>query len=230
VPRWAGKPAAIVEGYPAPVVPLVEFAVRKQGVDVTTFDKRWLDTREYEKFSAVFLVGSLTRAKATPDRFSADDLKRVDAYLKNGGTLVVVQAGKLAFQSPEGQAYLRGLTGAAEPKKGAAPKVELLKPEHPWVRHLDAAAPQPWQKDARTKDAVLWTGPAGERVVGSADGAALLYRVRVGKGQLVYIGWDVHAALPHTRDERPTPAAERAFEQQMGVLFAVAADLFPAGK
>lgn len=230
LPTWTGKPAAIVEGYPAPVVPLIDYAIRRQGVDVANFDKRWLDTKEYANYSAVFIVGSLTRAKAAQDKFTADDLKRVDAFLQNGGTLAIVLGGKLAFQSPEGQAYLQSLTGASNPKKGVVPKFELLKPDHPWVKHLDAKSAQPWQKEKYPGELILRTGTPGEHIVGTADGAALLYRVRVGKGQLVYLGWDVHESLPFTRDKAPTPAGEKAFEEQMRVLFNIAADVFPASK
>jgi len=227
VPAWKGKPAAMVVGYPAPVSELIGYAIRRQGVPVAEFDKTWLDTKEYDKYSAVLIVGSLTRAKATPDKFSADDLKRLDAYLKAGGTLVAVLQGKLAFQTPEAQVYLQGLTGISPIKKGAVPKFEILQPTHPWVKHLDAKATQPWQKAKYSGELILRTGSQGERIVGSADGQTLLYRVPVGKGQLIYLGWDVHEALPYTRDKNPTVEGEKSFDAQMKMLFRIAADVFP---
>lgn len=69
-----------------------------------------------------------------------------------------------------------------------------------------------------------------ERIVGSADGGTLLYRLPVGKGQFVYLGWDAHDALPYTRETDSTPAAEKAFEDQMRVLFGIAAGVFPPSR
>lgn len=226
LPKWTGQPAALMVGYPAPVAPLIEFAVRRQGVPAQAFEKQWLDTKEYANFGAVFVIGNLTRGKVQPDTFSADDLKRVDAYLKGGGTVVLVLAGKGVFQTAHGRAYLDSLTGATPAKKGAVPEFKLADPAHPWVKHLDPTGTYPWQRPKYPPELVLRTG-RGERIVASDDGAALLYRVRVGKGQLIYLGWDIHDALPYTRDKASTPAAEKAFEDQMRVLFAIAGDLFP---
>lgn len=229
VPVWSGKPAAMVVGYPAPVSELIEYAMRRQGVPVATFDKTWLDTKEYGKYSAVWIVGSLTRAKASPDKFSADDIKRLDAYLKAGGSLVVVVQGKLVFGSPEAQVYLQGLTGISPVKKGAVPKFEVLAPTHPWVKHIDPKAKHPWQREKYPGEWVLRTGAtAGERIVGTPDGMTLLARVPVGKGQLIYMGYDVHDLLPYTRDKDPTVEGEKLFDAHMKVLFNIATDLFPS--
>lgn len=229
LPRWGGKPAALVEGYPAQVSPMIEFALRRQGVEVRHFDNRWLDTKEYANHSAVFVVGNLTRAKADPDKYSADDLKRVDEYLKSGGTLVLVLAGKGVFQTPAGQAYLNELTAATPAKKGEVPKFDLLTPSHRWVKHLDPVGAFPWQRPKYPAELVL-RAARGERIIGSADGGTLLYRLPVEKGQLIYLGWDVHDALPYTREKDSTPAAEKAFEDQIRVLFGVVADVFPPNR
>lgn len=61
---------------------------------------------------------NLTRAKATPDKYTADDLKRVDEYPKGGGTLVLVLAGKGVFQTADGQTYPNERTAAPPAKKG----------------------------------------------------------------------------------------------------------------
>lgn len=228
LPKWEGKPAALVIGYPAPVSDLIAHAFRKQGAGVEEFNKQWLDPKEYKNYSTVAVVGSLTRAKTTPDKYSPADLKIVDQYLRNGGTLLVVLQGRLVFQTPEGGATLNDWIATAPPRK-TPPKLDVLLKDHPWVRHLDPTAAYPWQRDNYPGELIL-RASQGERIIGDANGSTVLYRVPIGKGQLIYMGFDVHAALPYSRDKDPTPAMETAFDGQMQILNAIAETLFPAKK
>jgi hypothetical protein len=54
----------------------------------------------------------------------------------------------------------------------------------------------------------------------------MLYRLPLGRGQLIYLGWQVAESMPHGRSPS-TPEKERVFEEQVRVLMAIAADLYP---
>jgi len=166
----------------------------------------------------VILVGDLKRAKITPGQYDADDLRRVAKFVENGGTLLMSGRGKQAFQSPEGQKFLAAWTGSAMREK--APTLAVLEPKHPWLGHLSPETPPSWVKGLNTDERIL-PATKGERILGTAAGSTVLYRLRVGKGQFIYIGWDVAGALPSSRGKLPTVEEERVFEEQMGVLMRV---------
>ena len=71
------------------------------------------------------------------------------------------------------------------------------------------------------RDSGLWKD---ERIIASPAGGAVLYRQRVGKGQVIYVGWEIAASLPATRDKDPTLEGERSFDEQMRIILAIAAD------
>lgn len=215
-PVYSGKPAAIVEGYPAFDVPLLAFALRKRSVPVDISEKSWLDTKDYQKYCLVALVGDLMRAKMEPNKYTESDLKRVDAFLKDGGTLLLMGWGMRAFQTPHGQKYLQGLTGQCPIEKPI--QLKILQPMHPWLKHLNVNSGQSWlPKTKATSENVLRTSK-GENLIGTSGGISLLYRVPVGKGQLIYVGWGIAASLPATRDKDSSVANEVQYEEQMQIL------------
>src|SRR5262249_8502981 len=130
----ARKPAVIVQGYPAFDAPLVHFALRRQRVPVDIRKSAWLDTADYARYDFVVLVGDLARPKVEPNKFRAEDLARVKRYLEEGGTFLLMRGTTAVFATPEGRAFLSGLTGAGAAGRGAEPEIRL--PDHPWVRHL----------------------------------------------------------------------------------------------
>lgn len=208
----SGKPAAIVEGYPAFDAPLVRYALRKQGLKVETIERAWLDTTRLPEFSLVVYAGSLARAKSPVSKFSVDDLPRVRAFLEQGGTLVLLRATHEMFASDHGQAFLRDLCGET-PKLPAAPS-QLLLPQHPWVKHLDPSQPHPW---LAAKNAAPLRMVKGERILGTSEGLTTLCRIAVGKGALVYIGWEIAESIPHGR-LKATVEMEQLYEEQYRVL------------
>jgi hypothetical protein len=221
------KPAAIVEGYPAFDAPIIQFALRKQGVPVETFDRTrgWLDTTAYEKYGLVVVVGSLVRAKTEPNKYGKDDLERVRQYLERGGTLLQMRVGLEVFGTPAGRDFLTGLTGAAPGKAVAPPKI--LMPAHPWVKHLNPNEDHPW---VASRLAAPLRVSKGETILGAADGGqATLWRLPIGKGQLIYLGWEIAESLPAGKAPS-TPNRERVFEEQVQVLRNLVADLYPPGK
>src|SRR5262249_47673063 len=65
----------------------------------------------------------------------------------------------------------------------------------------------------------------GECVIGGPAGPALLYRLPVGKGQLVYVGWEIAASLPDGR-KPSTPEQEQTFEEQVRILQNIVAEKY----
>ncbi len=211
VPDAPVKRAAVVEGYPAFDAPLLRFALRKAGANVETFDRQWLDTARLGDFSVVAYVGSLARAKASVSKFSAEDLPRVRAFMENGGTLVLLRGTTVMFGSVEGEAFLHEIGGGG-PRAKTAPPAQLLLPQHPWIAHLDPAAEHPWIAAAQPLRA-----SKGERILGMADGLTTLCRIPVGKGALVYVGWEIAASMPGGR-KASSVKMERVYEEQYRIL------------
>jgi hypothetical protein len=122
------------------------------------------------------------------------------------------------------------LTGKAAPAKNpknAQPRI--LAPDHRWLKHLDPQTSETWLSSLMKQGGAALAVQTGENLIGTADGNSVLYRQRVGDGQFIYIGWQIHDALPYTRDKASTVAAEKTFEEQMQVLMNIVADV-TAGK
>jgi hypothetical protein len=136
----------------------------------------------------------------------------VSTFLNNGGTLMLMRGNTALFASPEGRAFLEGLTGKGN--KTAAEPFKILKADHEWMKHLKGDSSLPW---LNLKQAQAINVSQGEKLIGDPQGIATLYRLRVGKGQLIYVGWDIAASLPHGR-LGSTLEQEAHFEQQMQLL------------
>jgi hypothetical protein len=217
------KPVAFVEGYPEIDAPLIRFALHKQGLQVEALRHSWLSPKDYHQYSAVVLAGDLQRAKIKPNVYAADELADVRHFLEQGGTLWLTGRAKRVFDwTPAGQKFLQALTAPGP----LAPKDEMAirTPGHPWVKHLDPTEMYGWLKPAKDSDTRPWRASNGERIIASADGTCLLYRLRVGQGQLIYTGWRAMAALPEGRTQA-TEAQERAFAEQAQIVFNIVADL-----
>jgi hypothetical protein len=224
--RRFSKPAAIVEGYPEFDAPLIDFALRRQGVRVDRQGMKWLDTREYEKYSLVVIAGDLQRAAVKPDRYTADDVANVEKFLNGGGTLWIARRAKRVFDlTPEGKRLLYRLTEFGPPEKTV--EMKITEPKHPWVKHLNPGDPHPWLATSLDRDTAPLRPNKGERIVSSRFGTTNLYRLRVGKGQLIYMGWQVHDFLAPARGKGSAVAQEKAFDEQMQVLFNMAAEMYP---
>src|SRR5690606_953938 len=113
-----------------------------RAVEVDVHERTWLDTREYKNYELVAVDGSLVRGKVEPNRFTADDLSRVQEFLEEGGTLLLMRERADLFASPEGQAFLVRLTGS--PPRRTVSEMLIQQPDHPWVRHLSAEKTYAW--------------------------------------------------------------------------------------
>lgn len=222
----AFKPAALVEGYPARDVPLVEFALVRHGVRVDSLTRKWLGPGDYQKYGLVVLAGNLIRAKIEPNKYTSEDLRQVEKFLTSGGTLLLMLSAKDVFATSEGQKFLTGIVGEAPPAKEG--QLSLRHLGHAWVKHLDPKVAG-WVSAARPGEHLL-RASKGERIIASPEGHSLLYRVRVGKGQLIYVGWEIHDSLPQTRSKPSTPEQERTFEDQMRILFEIVAEVYPTAE
>jgi hypothetical protein len=219
LPARAGRPIAVVEGYPAFDVPLIMHALRKQGARIHRVERNWLDTARWAEFSAVIFAGNLVRAQSPVTKFAPEDFPRVRAYLEGGGVLVLLRGTAEMFATADGHDLLHNVTGGtARPAAGA---VEILQPRHPWIQHLDAAAPHPW---LAVKSAVPLRATRGERILGTPDGLVTLGRFPVGKGALIYLGWELAASLPDGRKPAAVEA-ERIYEEQHQILHRILAAL-----
>lgn len=219
LPRHFDKPAAIICGYPAFDAPLIEFAMRKRGVQVDVMERTWLDPREYSRYGAVILDGSFTRAKITPDRFSATDLAELQRYLKGGGVVWLCRERHDLFAAAAGKEWLASL-GIARASKGGS--MSLLKPQHPWVRHLTPDAELPWLGKATSPLQVN----QGENLLGDSADRAALVQIAAGHGRLIYLGWSPAADLPSGRSQVTTDDEAR-FAEQMQIITNIATDLYP---
>ena len=223
-PETAIRPPAIMEGYPAFDAKYFRAFFRSQGVRPADFVRTWLDTKEYQKYGAVVILGSLPRARMDPTTYSADDLRRVEAFMTGGGTLVIGRGNLAVFSTTPGRAFLARVMGP--PERGTNSGMRVMRTTHPWVKHLVGQREYPWMDGAGK---ACPRAKKGEIVIGNQDGDAMLYRVKVGKGQLIYFAWDIANYQPQGR--RPathTIEKEVVFAQQIILLKNVIAELYPA--
>lgn len=220
------KPAAIVEGYPELDAPIVEYLLKREDICVDRRERAWLDPAEYGRFRLVVLAGDLRRAGMQPDRYSKDDLEFVHSFLNEGGTLLLLRRGKRVFDlSPEGQKFLQDLTGRIAEREND-PRLTMIQPLHSWLKHLDPKAEYLWLKWRPDNDNSPLRVSQGERIIASAGGTCLLYRVEVGRGQIVYMGWQAADSMPHGRLPSSVEA-EEAFEEQVRILAEIVKDVYP---
>jgi hypothetical protein len=223
------KPTAIVEGYPELDGPVVEYLVKSEGIRVDRRERAWLPVADYAKYQMVVIAGDLSRAGIQPNRYSREDLDAVQKFLNDGGTLLLLRRGKRIFDwSPEGQKFLQDLTGRLTERE-KDPKINLAQPLHPWVKHLDSKTEYPWLKWRPDNDNAPLRVARGERIIASPGGTCLLYRVPVGKGQIIYMGWQAADSMPHGRLPS-TVESEKAFEEQVRILFNIVNDVYSPAK
>ncbi|WP_254510010.1 hypothetical protein [Anatilimnocola floriformis] len=209
------KLALVIQGYPAFDAPLLEYALRKQGTRVTGIEKTWVSPAEFKKYDLIAFDGSLTRAKITPAAFSQDDLKIIEAYVREGGVLLLMRDRLDLFAAPEAKAWLGEQMRLV--KNAKATEYEVLQPKHPWVAHLDSEV-APALLTATNN--VPLSAEAGERLIGSGQTQSLLHRQTIGKGAIIYVGLSPAAALPSGR-AKETVEREAEYESQYKILAAI---------
>src|SRR5262249_8174278 len=81
-----------------------------------------------------------------------------------------------------------------------------------WVKNLPPGVPHPWITSDKTVTPIH--SSLGESVIGTPSGHSILYRLRVGKGEFIYIGWNLDRSIPGGRTPS-TIERERGFEEQV---------------
>jgi hypothetical protein len=220
------KQAALMEGYPAYDAEMYAYLLRHRGVKVRRAERVWLPTKEYAGNDLVIVTADLARGQVQPTVYSAEDLRNVKAYLEQGGTLLLGRGGAALFSSQEGQVFLQEIMGTA-PKlaRGAKDELALVQRDHPWLKPL-SAGPHKW-----ITDSAAISIPAGkaERVIATPSGYASLARASVGKGRIIYIGWDICRWLPEGR--RPSSVeAEQIYDEQVRMIGAILGEVLSEKK
>lgn len=208
----SGKPVAILQGYPAFDSPMIQFVLSENQIPFEMIERAWLSAADYRNYRAVIVVGNLARAKVEPNRYSAEDLRHVEKYLKQGGRLVLMRGNTALFGTPKGRDFLLELTGTSRATRDHA--LQMLHPDHPWLKHLDPASPPAWINGRQMNPIRV---SRGQPILGHQAGIASLFSTECGRGQLIYFGWDVSASMPHGRSTS-TVEQELEYEQQFRVL------------
>jgi hypothetical protein len=76
-----------------------------------------------------------------------------------------------------------------------------------------------------------WSCPltvaTGENIIVDSSGQSLLWRMPVGKGQLVYIGWQMGTFLPKGRGPAPSLEQEKHWEENYTILENILTEVVP---
>ena len=123
-------------GYPAFDAPIVKFILEKAGYRVDVFDKIWLPVDEFSNYEKVVVTGDLVRAKMEPSGLAAHEFSDVRAFLKDGGSLVLMRGtARQFYPGDKGRAELESMTGTLPRGTAYEP---VTTPGHPWLEPLTA--------------------------------------------------------------------------------------------
>lgn len=213
------RQAVIIEGYPAFDAPLIAYGLRRRGIPVEMIERKWLEPKEFQNYDLVVIDGNFTRAGTKPDRFRPEDLPHLREFLENGGTLLLMRERTDLFATDHGRKFLTEIVGTGTQEQ--RPEMSILQKNHPWIRHLAGEKSPEWLGGKG-----LWPlrTSRGKVIMGSQAGAAVLYRVPVGQGQLIYVGWTVASVLPSGR-KPSTVESENNFETQVTILWNILDDV-----
>jgi len=151
--------------------------------------------------------------------YAPEEIETLHRYLSGGGTVLVLEGQILnAFRLPEGADYLASLTGATPLRHEGTLRILMpnhpwtrhLNPK-PVAREADDPLDALLTQDESATDTLLgravdlapseawkfkWLRETvnlpvrrGENIIGDPAGLSVLTRLRVGKGQLIHVGW-----------------------------------------
>ncbi|HYE17178.1 MAG TPA: hypothetical protein VEA69_01975 [Tepidisphaeraceae bacterium] len=207
--------AAIFTGYPAFDAPILSYLLKRQRTTVDLFHRTFPDPAKWAGYDLIAVDGSMARAKLERTAFAKDDFPRIKAWLEAGGTLLLMRE-RIDLFAGDARPLLESLTGPIG--RGGKQPAHLANTAHPWTAHLaEARSAENWMGKLNVSPLALPKADAPLTAGRDAGAPAVLCRVPVGKGQLIYVGWSPAAAIPHGR-EKSTVELESAFEAQVEVL------------
>ncbi len=210
-----GAVVAIVEGYPAFDSPPVQYALAERGNCVAQFERRWLSVTEYPKYKVVIHVGNLRRAQADQFVFQDEELPLLRQWLEAGGTLLLMRSSHDIFGSDAGRVFQTELTGVPRTTRVTGALVpKLLQPNHEWLKTVVRSGIPSW---LNVPAAAPLLTRQGTNVIGDERGRSILCEIPVGRGRVIYVGWDISRALPQGR-LKTTAGQETIYEEQYRLL------------
>jgi len=191
---YSGKRVAMVLGYPAFDAPMFQFALEKTGHEVIVFERELLPAVEFKKYDCVVFLGSTVRAKMEPSGFAPGEHETILAYLKKGGKILIGrELSRQLFPGDEGRKFFEALAGSVPIIRGPI-EMSTLLPDHPWIKHLGAEHVIP----KGVSSSIIFS--KGQNLIGNqAASRSILGSVSVGRGRLIYVGWDLSRYLPPGR-------------------------------
>jgi Right handed beta helix region len=205
--------ALSLQGYPAFDSPIIDYVMRRHGIAVDSHEREFvpLTTEKLADKKLLVIDGSFARAKMTPDVFGASDVAALEAWLQQGGTLILFSQRMDVFK---GSTFLTRLAGAPPRAKPETPVI--ANPAHPWLRGITGTPA--WLSKAFPLAAMT-----GESIISAGPNFSVLWRNRVGRGRVIYIGWSIGGQLT---DNRRGGAVETdaAMIEQVKVLGAIIQD------
>ena len=98
---------------------------------------QWLETGDYRKYALVGIAGVPEERDFKQATFSKEDLARIEVFLKEGGSLLLMGPAAKVFDTDHGKRFLNRLTGKKQPPRDDSGDVTtVLIREHSWIRHL----------------------------------------------------------------------------------------------
>ena len=141
------KPSFLIQGTEGRDAALLSEILDERQV-IHHLNARWLPTDEYKKYALVVIAGLPEEPAFERVRYDADDLVRVEEFLKAGGSLLLMGPATSVFGTGHGQKFLKRLLGRREPPRDDSGDVTTtLIPGHPWIQHL---LPKEPSKDKET--------------------------------------------------------------------------------
>lgn len=209
--------ALSLQGYPAFDSPIIDYVMRRHGIEVESHEREFvpLTTEKLADKKLLVIDGSFTRAKMTPDVFGEGDVAALEAWLQQGGTLILFPQRTDVFK---GSTFLTRLVGT--PPRAKPKAAMIAKRDHPWLRGITGTPT--WLSKAFPIAAMT-----GESIISAGPNFSALWQHRIGAGRVIYIGWSLGGQLTDNR-RGGTVDADMAMIEQTRVMSAIVDEVLSA--
>jgi len=153
-----------------------------------------------------------------PSGFSVSEQDVVRNYLESGGKMFIGrELFRYLFPGDEGQRFVSSLLGPRP--VGDRIAFRILHPNHPWLRHLDD---NEWVNHPSMSPVGV---SKGQNLIGETETSrSVLASIPVGRGQLIYCGWNLSRWQPSGRAESSLEQ-ESAYDDQYRIYEEIVSDL-----